>query len=76
MISNVYFEESTALEMAAMTAGATLVVLGVFMLPKDYTSSLLTLFFGLYVFNSTTAGIRNRWLMEAFEEEEEGEGRP
>lgn len=71
MISKVYFEESTASEMVGMAAGATLVVLGVFMLPKDYTSSLLTSFFGLYVFNSTTAGIRNRWLMEALEEEEE-----
>ena len=76
MISKVYFEESTALEMVAMAAGACLTLLGCFSLFQDVTQGMLMQLLGLYIFNETQTGVRNRWLMEALNEEEEGEGRP
>ena len=76
MISKVYFEESTALEMAVMAAGAGLALLGCFELFQDLTQGLVMQLLGLYILNQTQSGIRNRWLMEALNEEEESEGRP
>lgn len=70
MINKVYFEESTALEMVAMAAGACLTLLGVFEVFQDATQGMIMQLLGLYVFNETQAGVRNRWLMEALEEEE------
>jgi hypothetical protein len=71
MISKVYFEESTALEMVAMAAGAGLVLFGCFEVFQDLTQGMVMQFFGLYILNQTQSGIRNRWLMEALEEEED-----
>lgn len=71
MTNKVYFEESTALEMAAMAAGAGLVLFGCFEVFQDLTQGMVMQLFGLYVVNQTTAGIRNRWVMEALLEEEE-----
>ncbi len=71
MINRVYFEESTAPEMVAMAGGACLVLLGCFEAFQDLTQGLVMQLLGLYIFNETTSGIRNRWLMEALLEEEE-----
>lgn len=70
MISKVYFEESTAVEMAAMAAGAGLVLFGCFELFKDMTQGMVMQLLGLYILNETQSDIRNRWLMEALEEED------
>lgn len=75
MINKVYFEEGTTLESAALGAGAGLFSFGFFDLffgtTGTMTQSMVMMMFGLYVFNQTKADIRNRWLMEALEEEEE-----
>lgn len=70
MISKVYFEESTATEMVAMAAGAFLVGLGCFELFQDMTQGMVMQLLGLYILKETQSDIRNRWLMEALEEEE------
>lgn len=70
MINKVCFEESTALEMGAMAAGAGLVLFGCFEVFQNLTQGMVMQLLGLYVFNQTRADIRNRWLMEALEEEE------
>ena len=70
MIRKVYLEESTALEMGAMAAGAVLTLFGCFEVFQDATQGMVMQLLGLYVFNETQSGIRNRWLMEALEEEE------
>ena len=70
MINKVYFEESTALEMAAMAAGAGLTLLGCFEVFQDLTQGMVMQLLGLYVWNETQSDIRNRWLMEALEEED------
>lgn len=74
MISKVYFEEGTMAETAALGAGVGVFTLGLFDLffgTSGTTQSLMMMMFGLYVFNETKSGIRNRWLMEALNEEEE-----
>ena len=70
MISKVYFQESTALEMVAMAAGAGLTLLGCFEVFQDATQGMVMQLLGLYILNETQSDIRNRWLMEALEEEE------
>ena len=73
MISKVYFEEGTMAESAALGAGGSLFAVGLFDLffgTSGMTQSMVMMMFGLYIFNETKSGIRNRWLMEALEEEE------
>lgn len=73
MINKVYFEEGTMAETAALGAGGGLFAVGFFDLffgTAGITQSMVMMLFGLYVLNEAKSGIRNRWLMEALEEEE------
>ena len=74
MISKVYFEEGTMVESAALGGGLGLLSAGLFDLffgTSGMTQSMVMMMFGLYIFNESKSGIRNRWLMEALEEEED-----